>query len=246
MSLTVFDPIKAILVELVKKDQSLVFDHTTPEGEKDLRSWVKRLRNYKGDVARAHKEVKAEALSFGRQVDAIKNELTVNVDTLITERMRPLDEIEAKKRAVAEAIVKAEEDARIAKEAEELAELKRREAEVARKEAEIKEKERIEREKLIAAEAAENATKEAEAKAKAIEDARIVKEATEQAEKERLAKIEKARIENEQHRIQVESKACNQIRGIVDEYEQLEGYDTATAIVDALKQGKIDNVTINY
>jgi hypothetical protein len=272
MSLAVFDPIRATLADLEQKDKTLVFDHTTAEGEKDLRSWVKRIRGFKGDVARAHKDTKAEALNFGRQVDAIKNELTAGADRLIKERMKPLDEIEAKKRAEAEAKVKAEEEAAAKAEAERQAELKRREEEVAKKEAELREKERIEREKRIAAEAAEKAQREAvekaerekreaierverekqaaieaeKEKARQAEADRLAKEAAEKKEKERLATAERKRIENEQHRNQVESKACSQIREIVDEYEQLEGYDTATAIIDALKQGKIDNVTINY
>ena len=205
MSLTVFDPIKATLAELQKKDFSLVFDHTTPEGEKDLRSWVKRIRGFKGDVARAHKDTKAEALAFGRQVDTLKNELTAGADKLITERMKPLDEIEAKKRAEAEAIIEAERVAKEKKEAEELAELNRREAEVAKKEVEIREKERIEREKNISAEAAEKAKEEAERiasnRAKVAEQEKA--EAVE-TEKEKARQAEKERIEREKQ-IAVES-----------------------------------------
>ncbi|KKN39457.1 hypothetical protein LCGC14_0743270 [marine sediment metagenome] len=266
MSLAVFDPIKAMLAELQKKDFSLVFDHTTPEGEKDLRSWVKRIRGYKGDIARMHKDVKAGALSFGRQVDAIKNELTTGADAIITERMKPLDEIEAKKRADAEAIVEAERVAAEKKEAEELAELKRREEEVAKKEAVIQEKERIEREKRIAAEAAEKARKEAEAKAerekqaiidaaaKEIADAeakvkadaeekeqiRLADEATARLEKQRTEQAEKRRIENKAHRQEIEIKVAQHLDLIVQNGQ------ITSAIIDAIRDDKIPNVTINY
>ena len=266
MDLAVFDPIRATLAGLEKNDLALVFDHTTPEGEKDLRSWVKRVRGYKGDVARAHKEVKAEALAFGRQVDAIKNELTTGADRIITERMKPLDEIDAEKRAEAEAIVKAEEEARLKKEAEEKAELEHREAEVARKEAEIRESERIAREKQIAIEAAENARKEAIAKAerekqeaiekserekqtaieaeqekaRQVERERIAKETAVRMEEERLAEVERKRVENKKHRQTIEDVVTAQINEIV-------GNGTMSReIVHAIRDGKIKYVTINY
>jgi hypothetical protein len=255
MNLTIFDPIRATLAKLEKKNKALVFDHTTPEGEKDLRSWVKRIREFKGNVARAHKETKAEALAFGRKVDAIKNELTAGADRLIKERMKPLDEIEANKRAEAEAIVKAEEEARLAKEAEEKAELERREAEVAKKEAEIREKERAEREKRIAEEAAENARKEAEAKAerekqeaieaekekaRQAEAERLAKVEAEKAEKARLAEEERKRIENEEHRSEIEHHVLACLCDIIDEP------NLCDVVFDAIKTGKIDHVTINY
>ena len=125
MSLAVFDPIRAALVEIEKKDKDLVFDHLTESGENGLRSYVKRLRGYKGDVARAHKETKAEALSFGRKVDAVKNELTAGVDRLITTRMLPLDEIAAKEQARKQAVID-ESIAKLAREEEErIADLER-------------------------------------------------------------------------------------------------------------------------
>lgn len=266
MSLAIFDPIRATFAALEKKDESLVFDHTTPEGEKDLRSWVKRLRGFKGDVARAHKDTKANALAFGRQVDAVKNELTAGADRLITERMKPLDEIEAKKRAEAEAILEAERIAKEKAEQERLADLERREAETARKEAEIKEKERIEREKSIAAEAAEKARKDAVKKAEqekmeAIEKAEREKQAAveaekekarkaeaerqakieaEKAEQERLAEVERKRVENKKHREGIEYCVQEQLNGFIKDITRTKH------LMDALKAGRINNVTINY
>ncbi len=257
MDLAVFAPIKSTLAELEKKDKSLVFDHTTTDGERELRSWVKRLRGYKGDVARTHKDVKANALAFGRQVDAIKNELTAGADKIITERMKPLDEIEAKKRAEAEAIIEAEWIAKEKAEDERLADLERREAEANRKEAEFKEKERIAREKQIADEAAENARRFAEEKAerekqeaveaeqekaRKLEVERVANENEARAKANRLAKIEADRISNKNHRRQVE-------QGIIDAIVIMLGSVSdadAQSIVDAIVQGEIPNVTINY
>jgi len=274
MSLAVFDPIRANLAELEKKDSSLVFDHTTPEGEKDLRSWVKRLRGLKGDIARAHKDVKAEALAFGRKVDAVKNELTAGTDKIITERMKPLDEIEAKKRAEAEAIVEAERVAAEKAEQERLADLERREAEASKREAEIKEKERIAKEQQIAADAAEKARKEAERiasnrakvaeqeKAEAIARAEREKQEAIEAEKEKIRQAERERIAKEEAE-QAEQKRLADIEAkrvankkhreavegeIIKALFPFIGTNSVLGsnIVSAIKTGEIPNVTINY
>lgn len=266
MSLAIFDPIRVTLSELKTKDGALIFDHATPEGEKDLRSWVKRVRGYKGDVARAHKDTKAEALAFGRQVDAIKNELTAGADKIITERMKPLDEIEAKKRAEAEAILEAERLEKEKAELERLADLERREAEAVRKEAEIKAREdaanaerlkteRLERENRIAAEAAESARKEAEAKAERdkaeaveaekekacqAERDRLAKVEAENLERERLAEEERKRVENKKHRKSIEDDIYTALLRFVDVGP------CASAVVAHMKSGEIPHVTINY
>jgi len=229
MSLVVFDPIKATLVELQKKDESLVFDHTNPAGEKELRSWVRRLRGYKSDVVKAHKETKAEALAFGRKVDAVKNELTDGVQTLITERMKPLDEIEAKKRADAEAIVEAERVAKEKADSDRLADLEKREAEAAKKEAEIKAKEQEQREKEIAAEAAENAKLVAEAKAK---------QAVADAEQEKQEAIDKAEFEK-QEAIEAEKEKARKAEA--DRQAEIEADKVETARLAQIEANRVAN-----
>ena len=213
MTLTVFDSTRATLAELEKKDESLVFDHTTPEGEKGLRSWVQRLRGYKSDVAKVHKEKKALSLAFGRKVDAIKNELTAGTDKIITERMKPLDEKKAKERAEAEAIVEAELVEKYRIEKERLGAIIKREKETARKEAEIKaetdrlarEREQLEFEKRAEedakrreTEARERAERVAEQeKAATIAKIEHEKQVAIEAEKEKARKIETDRLEKE-------------------------------------------------
>lgn len=255
MSLAVFDPIKAELAKLQEKDAKLVFDHTTAEGEKELRSYVRRLRGHKGEIAAIHKETKAGALAFGKTVDTMKNELTAGVQKIIDARMKPLDEIEDAKRKAAEAIVEAERVAKEKAEADRVADLQRRELKVAADEAKIKSAEdaanaeqqeihRVEWGRGIAARATETATKLAEAKAAkealALKKSIAATEAASQAKKDRLAEIESKRVADQTHRDKVEREAAGGIVAITKSEE------LAAKIVAAIMSGKIPHVTINY
>lgn len=244
MSLAVFDPIKATLAEMEKKNEQLAFDYNTDDGVAAVRSWVARLRGYKGDIARAHQATKADALAFGRKVDAIKNELTTGVQKIINERMKPLDEIEAAKRAEAEAKIEAERVVAEKAETERLEDLRKREEEVARKEneqlaaeeaanAEQREAERMQRERHIA----EEACKAAEDKA---ERERLAAIAAAEAEQDRLARIERKRIANTKHRNEVETAVFSVLVRMVTLSSQ------ADTIIEAIKNGNIPHVTINY
>lgn len=254
MSLAVFDPIKAVSVDLEKKDAAQEFDHTTPEGEKALRSWVHRVRGHKGDIERVRVATKAVAVEFGRKVDDLARELTITPQRIIDARMKPLDEIEDAKRKAAEAIVEAERVAAEKAEAERIADLKRREAQVAEKEAKIKaaeesanvetaKAEQAEREKHIAESAAQTAREEAE------ETARVEREATRelirknaeiaQANKERDAEVERRRTADESHRKKIHAEIEKAL------WEFLPGIE-ASDTTEALIEGKIPHVTINY
>lgn len=246
MSLAVFDPIKATLAEMEKKNEQLAFDYNTDDGIAAVRSWVARLRGYKGDIARAHQATKADALAFGRKVDLIKNELTAGVQKIINERMKPLDEIEAAKRAEAETKIETERVEAERVEAKRLADLKKREDEVARKEteqkaaedaanAEQREAERIERETRIA----EVARKEAEEKA---ERERLAAIAEGEAEKDRLAEIEAKRVADTKHRRQIESEINDRVCDIICS----DKYNSIRNITNAIIGGTIPHVTINY
>lgn len=254
MNLAVFDPIRTAGAELLRKDVTQEFDHTTPEGEKALRSWVHRLRGYKGDIEKCRKGAKATAIEYGRKVDDMARELTIMPVRLIAERMKPLDEIEAAKRAAAEAIIETERVAAEKAEADRLADLKRREDEVARKEvkqkaaedaanAEQREGERVEREKRIATYAAESAREEAERKAKAEADererGRVLAIQMEQDEKERVATLEAERIADESHRKKIHAEIKGEL------WEFLPG-ELADKTTEALIAGKIPHVKILY
>lgn len=275
MSLEVFDPLKAAITELQEKDKAQVFDHTTEEGEKNLRSWVHRVRGCKGDIEKVRKATKADALAFGRKVDEIARELTIVPEKIIATRMKPLDEIEAKKRAAAEAKIEAERVAAEKAEAERLADLERREAETAKKEAELQakedaikaeqeEKKRAEREKQIAIDAAEKERKDAERiaanrakvaeqeKAEAIE---AEKEKARQAERDRVAKAgleiaEQTRLaEKERKRVENVKHRKEVEQGVIDAIVIMLGSESdsdAQEIVDAIVSGEIPNVEIIY
>lgn len=248
VSLAVFDPVKAVSADLETKDAVQEFDHTTPEGEKALRSWVHRVRLHKGTIEKVRVATKAGALEFGHKVDDLARELTLSPQKIIDARMKPLDEIEDAKRKAAEAIVEAERLEKERIEAEEKAELERREAEVARKEAELKAKEdaadaeqrdveRVEREEGIADEAADNARKEAEEKA---ERERLAAIAAAEAETDRLAEVERKRIANEAHRENVEAEIFSELETLLEDSHK------ASDVLQHLRSGYVPHVTINY
>ena len=266
MSLTVFDPSKAAIAEIVERDSNLVFDHSTPDGEAELRSYVYRIKRHKGDLEKVRKEAKSGALNFGRKVDEIAKELNKPLLTIIADRMKPLDEIEEKKRAAAEAAVEAErlEAERI--ETERLADLKKREAEVEAKEAKLKaidervkahqaDLDRAAREKRIADEAADNAKKQAKIDADAaLAKAESDKQVAIEAEQDKAVKVEADRIAEEKrvadenakryadkvHRDEIETKIHNAF------HKQTDDYDMATEILSWIIDGKIPHLKINY
>jgi len=277
--LTVFDPVKAEMAKYKEQNASLVFDYEDPTENKLARSHVAKMRKIKTKISEVHKELKADALAFGRSVDAEKNGLITEVDSWIDVHAIPLKEIADREKKEQEAIdqmeraeaekieadrleaIRVQEEA-VAAEAtklqaeriqleldkEKLAVAKKAEADAQQRVQE--EKERAEQEKIEAAAKAEQdkqAAVEAEKeKARQVEADRQAEIEADKAAAAELVSEERERVENEVHRGQVEGKICSQIREIVDEYEQLEGYDTATAILDALKQGEIKNLIINY
>ncbi len=254
MSLAVFDPIKACTEEVQKKDAALEIDHTTPDGEKELRVWVKTVKGYLIALEKIRVKAKADSLEYGRAVDKKAKELKAPFSTIITERMKPLDDIEAAKHKAAEAIVEAEQAAKVKADADAAADLKRREAKVAEGEAKIKaaedaanaetaKTEQAEREKCIAADAAENARKETEAKAKAEADekerVRLHAEAAAKRKRQQAEEAERKRIADRSHR----SKIHAEIEQVLREYVIDE---QANDITQALINENIPHVTINY
>ncbi len=266
VSLAIFDPLKAEIVKLQEKDEKLVFDHSTPDGEKELRSYVRRLRSYKADIAVTHKTAKAGVLSIGRKLDGMKNELTEGVQQIIVTRMKPLDDIADAKRAEAERLQKEKE--RI--EAERIAAIEKKEVELAfiqkeldrererleaAKQAEIDKQvavkdaqEQAERDKIVAEALVEQSKKDAAERAERDKQAaidtervRVAKiEADKQAEKDRLTEIERKRVANEDHRTMIETETYSYLKEIIPDVK------TAYRIMESLRDGNIPNVTLNY
>ncbi len=181
--LVVFDPVKAELAEYKKENASLVFDYEDPQGNKDARSHIYKLRQAKTKIADIHKEAKAVPWGICKLLDGEKNDLTAEVETMIDFHYKPVKEIE--EREVKVAAVKANEERleRIRIEAERVAENERREDELAARENAAKAKEdelAREAERLEAAKQAETDKQAA------------VKEAQEQAGRDKVAAAEQA------------------------------------------------------
>ena len=255
MNLAVFDPIRALTVKVQAEDAALEVDHTTADGEKALRSWVRTVRGYRAGLEKIRVKAKADALEYGKKVDGLAKELKVPFTEIIDARMKPLDEIEEAKLKAAEAIVEAERVAAEKVEADRLADLAKREKEVAAKEAEIKAKEdaanavkveaeRVVREKQIAIDAAEQATKNAEDKAKVeanrVETARLATQDRIQREKDAAVEVERKRVADADYRHTVHSK-------ILTALDTFGGQSCDIAVLlQAIVNGKIPHVTINY
>lgn len=246
--LAVYDAVSVTIAEYKKENANLVFDYADKQGAKDAKSHIAKLRKAKTAIATVHKDAKAEALAFGRRLDAKKNELTGEVDEMIKVHKDPLDAIEAEIVAQATAKIAAKEAEEAAAEAKKQAELDAREAEIRAKEQEIWEAEdklkkeqeelaRKQREAEIAKEAGEQAKKQAEADAKAKAQA---KELAEKKRKEAEATKEQKRIQDKKHRQDIENKILSSLTAMYL------NPDMAYKILTALKENKIPNVTINY
>lgn len=206
-----FDPLRAEVAKYKKINENLVFDYESPEGNKKARSHIFKLRKVKTQITEVHREVKAEALAACQAIDAEKRLLTKGVDSMIDVHAEPLRIIKQREEEKTLAVFRAQEEARLADEARAQRELEEREAAVARKEAEIKAKEdairakqervrleaeRVERDKRIAAEAAETARQEMVAETLAVDNVRIAREADDKRYAEARAAAEKKAIED--------------------------------------------------
>lgn len=235
--LVVFDEITATLAKYKAENEKLVFDYADPQGEKDARSHIAKLRKAKTKISDIHRDAKAEALALGRKLDGKKRELIGEVDGMIAVHKEPLDAIEAEKQAVIDAEKKKFEEAEAKKQADLEAReqaVKEKEEKFAREQAEV---ERVAREKRIAEEAAEKARVQAEQKAKAEADA---KELAEKRRKEAELAKEQRRIANKKHREKIESEIHLTLKEM--------GYAeyTIARFISALKENAIPHVSINY
>jgi len=219
LELTKYAPIRAEIEKLRAINQSLVFDYEDPAGNKNARSHIYKMRQTKGEVERTRKELKADALEFGRKVDAAAKELTADLESMIDVHQKPLDTIEERKQAKIRAEKEAADKARL--EAERIerekqdALLAAERARAEKLEAELAAQRQKEREEQIAREAAEKARQEAEAKAKSEQEAarRREQEAVEaerralQAAQEAEARAKKEREDAERQRVEAEQQA---------------------------------------
>jgi hypothetical protein len=99
LDLTVYNEVRANVARMKEESATLVFQYDTPKGNKLARSHVATLRGFKGDVERVRKATKAEALEYGRKVDAVARELTAEIEAMIDVHQGPLDLIESREEA---------------------------------------------------------------------------------------------------------------------------------------------------
>ena len=257
--LVVFDEVAATIAKWKAENEKLVFKYDTPQGEKDARSHIAKLRKGKTKVSEVHKAAKAEALAFGRRLDAKKNEYNGEIDKMVTFHKAPLDDIENERTEAALAKQREYADA----EAKRIAEIEARERAITLAEEKIAREKDEAKEKIAQEEAeeAERIIKEQREKIRQVEEEkRIVEEKVEkvriqveekakaeaEAEEERLADIaaEKAieanRIADKKHRAKIESEVIVSLKRM--------GFDDEKAIriLAAIIDNAIPHITINY
>ena len=77
-----------------KESKAVKFNYLTPFGNKEARSYVHKLRRLRSSIDAARKAEKADALEYGRRVDAQAKDMVFQVTALIEPHQRILDEIE--------------------------------------------------------------------------------------------------------------------------------------------------------
>lgn len=224
-----FDPLAATIAEYKIENANLDFNLEDKQGMADAKSHVKDLRKVTTAIAKVHKEVKAEALAFGRAVDGKKNEYTAEVKEMIDHWALPIKEIEEReyRRMAKEAEERQAEIDR--KEAERIADLEAREAAMAAKEQAVKEDEERETRERAARIAEENARiaaeneklKAAQAKLeeekRALEAKQLAEEEAQRREKEaREAAIKQAEIDKQN----ASQKAEQEIQEVIEAAEE--------------------------
>ncbi len=93
-----YSEFRAQLSELRAGNAKLVFDYEDPQGNKDARSHVYKLRKAKSAVEAARKDEKAASLEYGRRVDGQAKEIIVEIETMIDVHAKPLAEIEQREK----------------------------------------------------------------------------------------------------------------------------------------------------
>lgn len=97
--IAVYNEFRSQLAEWRKLNDSLAFDYESAKGNKEARSHIYKLRQSKAAVDRVRKEAKAEALEYGRKVDAEAKDIVTEIEAMIETHDAPLREIEEREKA---------------------------------------------------------------------------------------------------------------------------------------------------
>lgn len=92
--ISAYAPFLTIIEEWEVKNAEVSFDYEEPDGNKEARSHIHKIRGIKGDVERARKAEKAESLKYGKAVDAQAKELASRIEAMIEVHETPIREIE--------------------------------------------------------------------------------------------------------------------------------------------------------
>lgn len=226
----------------------------TKEGYKACQTGIAECRDLRVAVEKRRVVLKADALAWGRKVDAEAKRITVALES-IEEPLKVAkklidDEAERKKREIAEAAQrKIDEENRIAREAEE-ARLRAEQEKLAEERrlfeaerAKIEEEQRIEREKLdaerrVAEEAAKIEREKIAAQERAIraeqerlERIEFERQAKIQAEKDAAEKVERERIA-EQNRIAAEKAEADRVAAMKPDVEKVHAFSAVLAAIE--------------
>lgn len=196
-----FNGVEAAIAQYKVENAKLVFNYEDPQGNKEARSHIFKLRQVKSNIAAIHKEVKASILEVSREIDAKKNVLTAAVEDMIKVHDEPLEIIArriAAEKAEQQRLIQEEKDKA---EAARLEAIRQREEANLRRQAELDaqaaalnakqaEIDRVEREKRIAAEAEQRVKEAAERQIKEAEERHRLE--LQAAENKRLADLKAA------------------------------------------------------
>jgi membrane protein involved in colicin uptake len=186
----------------VYADSTAGLEATTKEGYELVRSAIADCRGMRGKIERKRKELKKDALEYGRAVDGAARQLKEAIEAIelpLKEKKAAIDDAAERERerkraeaaAKVEAELQAEREAEQARIAAEMADLKRRQEEADRIAAEATARAQAAEEMLAAEKANAEAERRAAAKAEA-ERLEAELEAKAAAEAERLAAKEAA------------------------------------------------------
>lgn len=238
-----FNQTKADLAKYKAAEEKLVFDHNDPQGEKDLRSHIYKLRQARSAFEKLRVSTKAEALRACKNVDSQAKVILSGFTEMIDARNKPLKEIAEREEAEKQAFLDEQQAKREKEEADRLAVLEAKEAELEELKAKVKAEEdakaQAEREQKIAEDAKIEAEQEAGRKLRLAEEKRVadIAEVERKAKQEaknrealvaakalaakqetaRLDKIEADRIADLEHRTKVETAIDESIWAILNE-----------------------------
>ncbi|MCK5610220.1 hypothetical protein KAR91_50575 [Candidatus Pacearchaeota archaeon] len=249
--LVVFDKVKAEIEGFKQENRSLVFDYEDPKDNKEARSHVHKLRGVKTQVTTVHKDLKADALAFCREVDAKKKELIGEVDEMIEVHAKPIKEIQDRKDAAFAAIAEKErldaerveserlekirlqeeaaatETARLQAERNQLERDKEKLEAESRGEQEARRREQLareqgERDKLEAIEQAKRDREEALDRAEAEKEAAVEAEKARAQQEAAIAKAKQDRLDAiERKRVENEGHRASVEQGIISQIDEL-------------------------